>query len=152
MIKVFIQRWTFICPKREWESLCHNNPGTFSTKPMFLTVIIMWGLARSQCPLWIIRIRNHQCRTKNFGKWRVPLLSAPIRMMTSSNGNIFRGTGPLCWEFTGHRWILLTKASDAEHLCFLWAALEQRLNKQSWHRWFQMTSLSLWRHCNELER
>ena len=26
-----------------------------------------------------------------------------ISMMTSSNGNIFRVTGPLCGEFTGHR-------------------------------------------------
>ena len=26
-------------------------------------------------------------------------------MSTSSNGNIFRVTGPLCGEFTGHRWI-----------------------------------------------
>ena len=39
-------------------------------------------------------------------------------MMTSSNKNIFRVTGPLCGEFTGHRWIPLTKASDAE----LWFA------------------------------
>ena len=28
-------------------------------------------------------------------------------------GNIFRATGPLCGEFAGHRWIPLTKASDA---------------------------------------
>ena len=41
-------------------------------------------------------------------------------MMTSSNGNIFRVTGPLCGEFTGQRWIPLTKASDAELWCFLW--------------------------------
>ena len=41
-------------------------------------------------------------------------------MMTSSNGNIFRVTGPLCEEFTGHRRIPLTKASDAELSCFLW--------------------------------
>ena len=34
--------------------------------------------------------------------------------MTSSNGNIFRVTGHLCGEFTGHRWIPRTKASDAE--------------------------------------
>ena len=40
-------------------------------------------------------------------------------MMTSSNGNIFRVTGPLCGEFTGDRWIPLTKASDAEVWCFL---------------------------------
>ena len=43
-------------------------------------------------------------------------------MMTSSNGNIFRVTGALCGEFTGHRWILRTKASDAELWCFLWSA------------------------------
>ena len=35
-------------------------------------------------------------------------------MMKPSNGNIFRVTGPLCGEFTGDRWIPLTKASDAE--------------------------------------
>ena len=35
-------------------------------------------------------------------------------MMTSSNGNIFRVTGPLCGEFPGHRPILRTKATDTE--------------------------------------
>ena len=35
-------------------------------------------------------------------------------MMTSSNGNIFGVTGPLCGEFIGQRWIPHTKASDAE--------------------------------------
>ena len=38
----------------------------------------------------------------------------PGNMMASSNGNIFRVTGPLCGEFTGHRWIPRTKASDVE--------------------------------------
>ena len=42
--------------------------------------------------------------------------------MTSSNGNIFRVTSPLCVEFTGHRWFPLTKANDAEVWCFLWSA------------------------------
>ena len=45
-----------------------------------------------------------------------------IFMMTSSNGNLFRVTGPLCEEFTGDRWIPRTKASDAELWCFLWSA------------------------------
>ena len=45
-------------------------------------------------------------------------------MMTSSNGNIFRITGHLCGEFTGHRWIPRTKASDAELSCFIWSASE----------------------------
>ena len=43
------------------------------------------------------------------------------RIMTSSNGNIFRVTGPLCGEFTGHWWIPL-KASDAQLWCFVWSA------------------------------
>ena len=34
----------------------------------------------------------------------------------------FRVTGPLCGEFTGQRWIPLTKASDADLWCFLWTA------------------------------
>ena len=41
--------------------------------------------------------------------------------MTSSNGNISRVTGSLCGEFTGHRWIPHTKASDAELWCFHWS-------------------------------
>ena len=45
-------------------------------------------------------------------------------MMASSTGNIFRVTGPLCGEFTGHRWIPLTYASDAELRCFLWSVPE----------------------------
>ena len=40
-------------------------------------------------------------------------------MMTSSNGNAFRITGPLCGEFTGHRWIPHTMAIDVELWCFL---------------------------------
>ena len=42
-------------------------------------------------------------------------------MMTSSNGNISRVTGPSCGEFIGHRWTPRTKASDAELRCFLWS-------------------------------
>ena len=53
--------------------------------------------------------------------------------------------GPLCGEFTSHRWIPLTKASDAELWYFLWSASEQ--SKQSIHRWFGTQSHS-WCHCN----
>ena len=47
-----------------------------------------------------------------------------VQMMTSSNGNVFRVTGPLCGEFTGPRWIPHTKTSDAELWYFLWSAPE----------------------------
>ena len=70
--------------------------------------------------------------------------------MTSSNGNIFRVTGHLCGEFTGHWWIPRTKASDAELWCFpLIRALSKRLSKQSWGWWFDTPSRSLWLHCND---
>ena len=69
-------------------------------------------------------------------------------MIASSNGNNFRVTDPLCREFTGHRWIPLTKDSDAELWCFLWSAPELTFSKQSWGWWFETPSCSLWRHCD----
>ena len=62
---------------------------------------------------------------KNIPKSRYDLPGCPCQfissknMMTSWNGNIFRVTGPLYGEFTGHRWIPLTKASDVELWYFL---------------------------------
>ena len=50
------------------------------------------------------------------------LLGFVVVMMTSSNVNIFRVTGRLCGEFSGNRWIPITKASGAELWCFLWFA------------------------------
>ena len=77
-------------------------------------------------------------RLKWFAHWCV---SQWFTMMTSSNGNIFRVTGPL-WG---------TKASDAELCCFLWSAPEKRSSKQSWRWWFDTPLCSLWRHCNDLK-
>ena len=51
--------------------------------------------------------------------------------MTSSNGSIFRITGPLRGEFTDHQWISLTKASDAKLWCFLWSTPEQTVELAS---------------------
>ena len=60
-----------------------------------------------------------------------------ISMMTSSNWNIFRVTGPLFGEFTGHRWIPsqrpVTRSFD---VCFD-LCLNKRLSKQSWGWWFE---------------
>ena len=68
--------------------------------------------------------------------------------MTSSSGNIFRVTGPLCGEFTGHRWIPLTKARDAELWCFVDLRPNKRLSNHSWGWWFETPASSLWRQCN----
>ena len=69
-------------------------------------------------------------------------------MMTSSYGNIFRVTGPLCGEFIGHWWIPQSKGSGAELWCFFYLRLIKRLSKQSWGWWFETSSCSLWRHWN----
>ena len=67
-------------------------------------------------------------------------------MMTSSNGNIFRVTGHLCGEFTGHRSQRpVTRSFDV----FFDLRLNKRL-RQPWGWWFETPSRSLWRHCNEL--
>ena len=50
-------------------------------------------------------------------------------MTTSANGNIYRFIGPLWGESTGHRWIPLTNANDAEIWCFLWTAPEQKFEQ-----------------------
>ena len=65
--------------------------------------------------IWVIFVPKHPINTR-------PALVQI--MMTSSNGTIFRVTGPLCCQFTGHRWIPHTKASDAELWCELWSAPE----------------------------
>ena len=65
----------------------------------------------------------------SFMLWGQNFMQYRVIMMTSSNGNIFRVTDPLCEEFTGHRWIPLTKASDAELWCFLWSVPEQTVEQ-----------------------
>ena len=51
----------------------------------------------------------------------VHILGLNCYMMTSSNGNIFRVSGPLWGESIGPRLIPLTKASDTELWRFFWS-------------------------------
>ena len=55
--------------------------------------------------------------------------SFTVYMIASSNGSIFRVTCLLWWETTGHRWIPLTKASDAALWCILSSAPEQNVQQ-----------------------
>ena len=77
----------------------------------------LWGHRRLCAHLQNARTYGHAGNLSRFENYE-------IFMMTSSSGNIFRATGHLCGEFTGHRWIPCTKASDAELWCFLWSAPE----------------------------
>ena len=69
-------------------------------------------------------------------------------MMTSSNGNIFRVTGPLCGEFTGSGKFPTQRPVTRSFDVFFDLRLNKRLSKQPWDWWFETPSWSLWRHCN----
>ena len=69
-------------------------------------------------------------------------------MMTSSNGNIFCVTGPLCGEFTGPGEFPAQRPVTRSFDVFFDLRLNKRLSKQSWGWWFETPSWSLWRHRN----
>ena len=71
-----------------------------------------------------------------------------ILMMTSSNGNIFRVTGPLCGEFTGPGEFPTQRPVTRSFDVFFDLRPNKRLSKQSWGWLFETLSRSLWRHCN----
>ena len=85
----------------------------------------------------------HVCQAQRFGTLR-------LAMMTSSNGNIFRVTGPLCREFSGPaefpaQWPV-TRSFDV----VFDQGLNKRLSKQTWGWWFETQPWSLWRQYNAL--
>ena len=61
---------------------------------------------------------------------------------------LFRVTGPLCGEFTGHRLILAQRPVTRNFDVFYDLRLNKRLSKQSWGWWFETSSRSSCRHCN----
>ena len=69
-------------------------------------------------------------------------------IMTSSNGNIFRITGPLCGEFTGPGEFPTQRPVTRSFDVFFDLRLNKRLSKQPWGWLFEAPSWSLWRPCN----
>ena len=69
-------------------------------------------------------------------------------MMTSSNGNIFRVTGPLCGEYTGPGEFPTQRPVTRSFDVFFDLRLNKGLSKQSWGWWFETPSGPLWRQCN----
>ena len=67
-------------------------------------------------------------------------------MMTSSNGRIFRDTGPL-WEVTGE--FPSQRPVTRSLNIFFDLHPNKPMDKQSWGWWFETPSRSSWRHYNE---
>ena len=61
-------------------------------------------------------------------------------MMTSSNGNIFRVTGPLCGEFTGPGEFPTQRPVTRSFDIYFDLRLNKRLSKQPWGWWFETPS------------
>ena len=127
----------------------------YAVKPCEVSAIILSKIVVSCLHFIRIRDRFQHCWTfvRRSHRWSMDFLPKWQAMVTSSNGNIFSVTDPLCGEFTGHRWIPRTTARDAEAWCFLWSAraLNKPLSKQSWDWWFETTTRPLWRHCNNVD-
>ena len=70
-------------------------------------------------------------------------------MMTSSNGNIFRVTGPLCGEFTGPGEFPTQRPVTRSFDVFLDLRPNKRLSKQWRGWWFETLSRPFWRHRNQ---
>ena len=68
--------------------------------------------------------------------------------MTSSNGNIFRLTGPLCGEFTGPGEFPTQRPVARSFDVFCDLRLNKRLCKQSWGWWFETLLCPLWCRSN----
>ena len=73
-------------------------------------------------------------------------LAVPI--MASSNGNIFRVTGPLCGEFTGPGEFPAQRPVTRSFDVSFDLRSNKRLSKQWRGWWFETQSCPLWRHRN----
>ena len=69
-------------------------------------------------------------------------------MMTSSNGNIFHVTGPLCREFTSPSEFPTQRPVTRSFDVLFDLHLNKRFSKQPWGCWFETPSWSFWRQCN----
>ena len=133
----------------EWsESMFRLNE--FSWKRKFLlNLFILWRSAsqtspRKRCTCVVLMIRLLVPSAAIFLKISSAFFNEVIGsiMMASSNGNIFRVTGPLWGESTGHRWF------PSQRPVTLFCLIYTRWSKQSRRRWFETPSRSLWHRCN----
>ena len=97
----------------------HNNPAMVEIKAWCQAGII-WTMFSLLTQICITQLAQMPFRS-SIEIWLGDVLTIHVFMVMSSNGNVFRVTDPLCGEFTGHRWIPLTKTSDAELWWFLWS-------------------------------
>ena len=122
---------------QQWMPQCFN-PGTSIATALkaFSSLDVSWN-DYSQCSIYKLQAMI-----------RLPMVSTCGTMMTSSNGNIFRVTGPLWGEFTGPGEFPTQRPVTRSFDVFSDLRLNKRLSKQPSGWWFETPSWSLWCQCN----
>ena len=123
-IRIACARIRIACARIACE--CAHLRGTYACPVLYNPAIFMRDVTNSLHSTTAILMAIFSHHSKGRASWDSLVPVTHWNKMTSSNGNIFRVVaGHLCGEFTGHRWIPRTKASDdAELWYFLWSAPE----------------------------
>ena len=77
-------------------------------------------------------------------------MQSSLRIMTSSNGNIFRVTGPLCGESSATNEFPAQRSVTRSFDVFFDLRLNKWLNKQSRGWWFETLLRPLWRNGHRM--
>ena len=93
-----------------WYAPFNKNPYVRWIKVyIFIQIYTIWLIFLEFIDIIYVKFHKDSPKTMN--------VMGERDMMKSSNGNIFRVTGPLRGESTGHRWIPLTKALMLSLIC-----------------------------------
>ena len=110
------------------KGMMHHN-----SKYVIGKMIDLWAYMDSNSSRWIwlaveVSDPTLTCHSDPIYVWNIESIAYhkveyhPSRWRHQMETFSVRVTDPLCEQFTGYRWIHLTKASDAELWCFLWSA------------------------------
>ena len=126
---------TYIKPTDKDGSKCHHF-----CKRQFYTILCISQLLYFYQKYWNVLPRVQLLVSQLWRHWLNQRWTSSTTyiyiIMTSSNGNRFRVTSPLC------------KGQWRGALMFFHLRLNKRLSKQSWSRWFETPLRSLWRQSN----
>ena len=100
------------------------SPTCYGLSALRLTLCVPDGFDKYHISVYLC------CHQMAQGKERCIIFS-PSNMMTSSNGNIFRVTGPLCGEFTGPGEFPTQRPVTRSFDVYFDLRLNKRLSKQS---------------------
>ena len=127
----------FIFPNSKWYEQTTNTPKTSTNNYIYWksSLFLIFNVENTGIHTWIAifyLLASNQDIIKDYIKLalEIPIGFTYIRPIPVAAWwrhlmKKFRVTGPLWGESTGHRWIPLTKASDAELWRFLWTSPEQ---------------------------